>query len=42
MLTLILLLVETAEAQHGKDASRVFENEMKEAYGKVSGHARKN
>jgi hypothetical protein len=42
MLTLILLLVETVEAQYGKDASRVSENEMKEAYRKVSGHRGKN
>lgn len=42
MLTLILLLVEAVEAQYGKDASPAFENEMKEAYRKVSGHTRKN
>jgi hypothetical protein len=38
MVTLILLLVETVEAKYGKDASRVFENNMREAYRKVVGY----
>ena len=38
MVTLILLLVETVEAKYGKDASRGFESDMKEAYRKVVGH----
>lgn len=38
MVTLILLLVETVEAKYGKDASRVFESDMKEAYRKVVGN----
>ena len=38
MVTLILLLVETVEAKHGKDASRVFESDMREAYRKIVGH----
>jgi hypothetical protein len=38
MVTLILLLVEMVESKYGKDASRVFENDMKEPCRKVVGH----
>ena len=39
MVALILLLVETVESKYGKDGSGIFENDMKEAYRKVVGHA---
>jgi len=42
MVTLTLLLVETVEAQYGKDVPRVFENDMREAYRNVPGHTRAN
>jgi hypothetical protein len=37
MVTLLLFLVEAVESKFGKDVSRSFENDMREAYRKVMG-----
>jgi hypothetical protein len=37
MVTLLLFLVEAVESKFGKNVSRVFENDIREAYRKVMG-----
>jgi hypothetical protein len=42
MVTLILLMTETVESQHGTDVRRVFERELKEAYRNLRGNYTNN
>jgi len=37
LVTLILFMVEAVESEYGKEASKVFENELRDAYRKASG-----